>query len=45
MLTIFRDGFAAVTVNGRDVIKVEFPTHSWRAAHARFGAQAAARSR
>ncbi len=45
MLAVFRDGFAAVTVNGRDVIEVEFPTHSWRAAHARFGAQAAARSR
>jgi hypothetical protein len=45
MLAVFRDGFAAVTVTGRDVIEVEFPTHSWRAAHARFGAQAAARSR
>jgi hypothetical protein len=44
MLAVFRDGFAAVTVNGREVIEVEFPTYSWRAAHARFGSQAAARS-
>ena len=44
MLAVVRDGFAAVTVTGRDVIEVEFPTHSWRAARARFGAQAAARS-
>ncbi len=36
MLAVFRDGFAAVSVNGRDVIEVEFPTSSWRAAHARF---------
>lgn len=45
MLAVFRDGFAAVTLNGQEVIEVEFPTHSWRAAHARFGARAAARSR
>ncbi len=45
MFAVFRDSFAAVTVKGRDVIGVEFPTHSWRAAHARFGAQPAARSR
>ena len=44
MLAVFRDGFAAVTLTGRDEIEVEFPTHSWRAAHARFGAQAATRS-
>lgn len=44
MLAVFRDGFAAVTLNGRDVIEVGFPTHSWRAAQARFGAQAAATS-
>lgn len=37
MLAVFRDGFAAVTLNGREVIEVEFPTYSWRAAHARFG--------
>ncbi|MDQ2759649.1 MAG: GNAT family N-acetyltransferase [Actinomycetota bacterium] len=36
MLAIFRDGFAAVTVSGRDETKVEFPTSAWRAAHARF---------
>lgn len=36
MLAVFHDGFAAVTVNGRDETKVEFPTSAWRAAHARF---------
>lgn len=36
MLAVFRDGFAAVTLNGQDVIEVEFPTSSWRAARARF---------
>ncbi len=36
MLAVFRDGFAAVSVTSRDVIEVEFPTSSWRAAHARF---------
>jgi GNAT superfamily N-acetyltransferase len=36
MLAVFRDGFAAVTVTGRDEVEVEFPTASWRAAHARF---------
>jgi hypothetical protein len=35
MLGIFRDGFAAVTTVGRDEIDVEFPTSSWRTAHAR----------
>jgi hypothetical protein len=45
MLAVFRDGFAAVTLNGQEVIEVEFPTYRWRAAHARFGAQAAARPR
>ncbi len=37
MLAVFRDGFAAVTVHGRDGVEVEFPTSSWRAAQARFG--------
>jgi hypothetical protein len=36
MLAVFRDGFDAVTVTTRDVIEIEFPTSSWRAAHARF---------
>jgi hypothetical protein len=36
MLAIFRDGFGAVTIKRPDVIEVEFPTSSWRAAHARF---------
>jgi hypothetical protein len=45
MLAVFPDGFAAGTLNGPDVIEVEFPTYSWRTAHARFRAQAAARSR
>jgi hypothetical protein len=36
MLAVFRDGFDAVTVTARDVIEIEFPTSSWRAAHARF---------
>jgi hypothetical protein len=36
MLAVFRDGFAASTVNGRDQVDVEFPTSGWRAAHARF---------
>jgi hypothetical protein len=36
MLADFRDGFAAETVTGRDEVEVEFPTASWRAAHARF---------
>jgi len=36
MLAVFRDGFAAVTVTGRDEIEVEFSTASWGPAHARF---------
>ncbi|MEA2213220.1 MAG: hypothetical protein QOF83_3168 [Solirubrobacteraceae bacterium] len=36
MLAVFRDGFAAVTTAGRDEIDLEFPTSSWRSAHARF---------
>ncbi len=36
MLAVFRDGFAAVTIDGRDAIEVEFPTSGWRAASARF---------
>jgi GNAT superfamily N-acetyltransferase len=36
MLAVFRDGFAAVTVNRRDQVDVEFATSTWRAAHARF---------
>lgn len=36
MLAVFRDGFAAVTLKGPGAIEVEFPTSSWRAAHARF---------
>ena len=36
MLAVFRDGFDAVSVTARDVIEIEFPTSSWRAAHARF---------
>jgi hypothetical protein len=37
MLAVFRDGFAAETVTGRDQVDVEFSTASWRAAMARFG--------
>jgi uncharacterized protein len=36
MLTVFRDGFAASTLIGRDDVEVEFSTSSWRDAHARF---------
>ncbi|MGI8572067.1 MAG: GNAT family N-acetyltransferase [Solirubrobacteraceae bacterium] len=36
MLAVFRDGFMAATVNVRDEVDVEFPTSSWRAAHAQF---------
>jgi hypothetical protein len=36
MLAVFRDGFAAVTRTREDVLEVEFPTSSWRAAHERF---------
>jgi GNAT superfamily N-acetyltransferase len=36
MLAVFRDGFAAATLNSRDEVDVEFSTSSWRAAHARF---------
>ncbi len=36
MLSVFHDGFAAITVNRRDQVDVEFATSSWRAAHARF---------
>jgi len=36
MLAVFRDGFDAATVNAQGVTEVEFPTSSWRAAHARF---------
>lgn len=36
LLAVFRDGFAAVTVTGRDAVGLEFSTASWRAAHARF---------
>jgi GNAT superfamily N-acetyltransferase len=36
MLAVFRDGFAAATVTGRDQVEVEFSTASWRAAMARF---------
>jgi GNAT superfamily N-acetyltransferase len=36
MLAVFRDGFAAATVLGPDQVEVEFPTSSWRSAHARF---------
>jgi GNAT superfamily N-acetyltransferase len=36
MLAVFRDGFAAVTTADQDEIDVEFPTSSWRTAHARF---------
>lgn len=35
MLAVFRDGFAATTVHGRDEVAVEFSTSSWRAAQAR----------
>jgi RimJ/RimL family protein N-acetyltransferase len=35
MLAVFRDGFTARTVLGRDQVDVEFPTASWRAAQAR----------
>jgi hypothetical protein len=45
MLAVFRDGFAAVTLSGRDVIEVEFPIHSWRTADARLGSDAGVRSR
>lgn len=47
MLAVFRDGFAAVTLNGLDVVdvevEVEFLTSSWRMAQARFGTRAAVR--
>lgn len=36
MLAVFHDGFAAITVNRRDEVDVEFATSSWRVAHARF---------
>ena len=36
MLAVFRDGFAAHTRSRPDVIEVEFPSASWRTAHARF---------
>jgi GNAT superfamily N-acetyltransferase len=36
MLAVFRDGFAAATRTRQGVIEVEFPTSSWRAAHALF---------
>ncbi|MDX6668884.1 MAG: hypothetical protein QOK04_2264 [Solirubrobacteraceae bacterium] len=36
MLGVFRDGFAAVTRSDEGVMKVEFRTSSWRAAHARW---------
>lgn len=36
MLAVFRDGFAASTLIGRDDVEVEFSTSSWREAHARF---------
>jgi acetate---CoA ligase (ADP-forming) len=36
MLGVFSDGFEAATRKSSDVIEVEFPTSSWRAAHARF---------
>jgi hypothetical protein len=36
MLAVFHDGFAAVTVDRRDEIDVEFATSTWRAAHAQF---------
>jgi RimJ/RimL family protein N-acetyltransferase len=36
MLAVFRDGFAAASTAGRDEIDVEFPTSSWRIAHARY---------
>jgi GNAT superfamily N-acetyltransferase len=36
MLAVFREGFAAMTVNRRDEVDVEFATSSWRAAQARF---------
>jgi hypothetical protein len=36
MLAVFRDGFTAETVFRRDHVDVEFPTSSWRVAHARF---------
>jgi GNAT superfamily N-acetyltransferase len=45
MLAVFQDGFAAVTTAGRDEIDVEFPTSSWRTAHARFEPDALAEHR
>ncbi len=36
MLGVFRHGFGATTRNRPDVIEVEFPTSSWRAAQAKF---------
>jgi GNAT superfamily N-acetyltransferase len=36
MLTVFHDGFAAETILGPNAVEIEFPTASWRAAHARF---------
>lgn len=36
MLAVFHDRFAAITVNRRDEVDVEFRTSRWRAAHARF---------
>lgn len=36
MLAVFRNGFAATTVNGRDEVDVEFATSSWRTAQGRF---------
>ncbi len=36
MLAVFHDGFAAITVNRRDEVDVEFATSSWRVAHAQF---------
>jgi hypothetical protein len=36
MLAVLRDGFAAVTITGRDDVEIEFPTASWRATHAPF---------
>lgn len=36
MLAVFRDGFAAMSVDGREEVEVEFLTSSWRAAHERF---------
>jgi hypothetical protein len=36
MLAVFNDGFEAVTLKCPDTIEVEFPTSSWRTAHAHF---------